>query len=106
MGSEAPILTNKAISAGEALSGGHQREYRCHIAVLSDDDGRFSVLVMNLPGAGSCGDSKQEAIANVREAVIGVIDSYIKDGLDIPWLDPSRYSVPEGAEQEWILVNA
>ncbi len=80
--------------------------YRCHLAITRDDDGRFSAVVLNLPGAGSCGDTKEEAVANAREAVLGVIQSYLEDGLPIPWLDSTKYAIEDGAEQKWILVNA
>jgi predicted RNase H-like HicB family nuclease len=78
--------------------------YRCHLAILREDDGTFSAVVLNLPGAGSCGDSEEDAVANTREAVAGVIESYLSDGQEIPWEDD--YSIPEGAKQKWILVDA
>lgn len=80
--------------------------YRCHLAISRDDDGRFSAVVLNLPGAGSCGDSKAEAIANAREAVLGIIESYREDQLDIPWQDSSNYDVEPGVDEEWILLDA
>ena len=81
------------------------KSYRCHPAVLADEDGGFSALVLNLPGAGSCGDSEDEAIANAREAVVGVIESYLDEKAEIPWLDAAEYQIPEGATQKWIVVN-
>lgn len=80
--------------------------YRCHVAILREEDGGFSVVCLNLPGAGSCGDTENEAIENAREAIAGVIESYVEDGLEIPWSDLSQYTVPEGAKQKWILVHA
>jgi len=80
------------------------RSYRCHLAILKDEDGRFSVIVLNLPGAGSCGDTEDEAVHNAREAVTGVIESYIEDGEEIPW--KTEYSIPEDSKLKWILVNA
>src|SRR5688500_15329283 len=79
------------------------QSYRCHLAIIREDNGTFSVIVLNLPGAGSCGDSEEEAVANAREAVVGVIESYLEDKEDINWLDDSQYQIPEGAKQKWIL---
>lgn len=79
--------------------------YRCHVALVSEDDGAYSAIVLNLPGAGSCGATKKEALDNVREAIIGVIESYIADDEDIPWADPACYSIPDDATEKWIIVN-
>lgn len=80
--------------------------YRCHLAISRDDDGRFSAVVLNLPGAGSCGDTEEEAIANALEAVLGIIESCREDGTAVPWQDPDEYDVEAGAERKWVLVNA
>lgn len=78
--------------------------YRCHLAIIRDEEGGFSVLVLNLPGCGSCGDSEDEALTNVREAVMGVVESYISSGQTIPW--QTEYEIPAGAKTRWILVDA
>ena len=78
--------------------------YRCHIRLIREDDGSFSAIVLNLPGAGSCGDTEEEALRNVREAILGVIESYIEAGDEIPWMSQDDYGIPEGAR--WIVVNA
>lgn len=82
------------------------KSYRCHLAILKEEDGGCSVLVLNLPGAGSCGDSEEQAIANVREAIAGVVASYLDEDEDVPWRDSTTYSIPAGAKQKWIRVNA
>lgn len=79
--------------------------YRCHILLTKDDDGGYSAVVLNLPGAGSCGDTEEEAIENVREAICGVVESYIADNEEIPWIDSLARSIPEHAKQLWILVH-
>ena len=78
--------------------------YRCLLAILREEEGDFSALVLNLPGAGSCGDTEAAAIANAREAVAGVLQSYIDSGEDIPWI--TDYKIPEGADLKWLVVNA
>jgi len=80
--------------------------YRCHVCITRDEEGVFSATVLNLPGCGSCGDTEQEAIQNVREAVLGVIASHIEAGEDIPWVNSMLSTIPEGARQRWIVVNA
>lgn len=81
------------------------KSYRCHVLLLKEDDGSYSALVLNLPGAGSCGDTEEEAMRNAREAVCGAIESYLDAGEEIPWLDSLTGDIPEGAKHKWILVN-
>jgi predicted RNase H-like HicB family nuclease len=78
--------------------------YRCHVAVIREDDGSFSTIVLNLPGAGSCGESEEIAFVNVREAIAEVAASYEDAGEEIPWA--TNYAIPEGVKTKWILVNA
>ncbi len=80
--------------------------YRCHICITRDEEGVFSAVVLNLPGCGSCGETEQEAIQNVREAALGVIESHIAAGEDIPWVNSMLSAIPEDARQRWIVVNA
>ena len=67
------------------------KAYRCHLAIVQDPEGGFSCIVLNLPGAGSCGESKEEVIASTREAVIAMIASYLEDRVAIPWVDLVSY---------------
>lgn len=80
--------------------------YRCHLAISRDDEGRFFGVVLNLPGAGSCGDTEEEAIANAREAVLGIIESYREDQREIPWKDSTHCGAEPGVQFQWITVNA
>jgi len=83
-----------------------QAAYRCHVCLIPEEDGQVSAIVLNLPGAGSCGATEEEAVANVEEAIRGIIESYERDGLSIPWQDSETDQIPEGARLKWILVNA
>jgi predicted RNase H-like HicB family nuclease len=83
-----------------------QNAYRCHVCLIPEEDGAWSAVVLNLPGAGSCGKSEEEALSNVREAILGVIQSYLADGEKIPWCDAMPADIPQGTKQTWILVNA
>jgi len=83
-----------------------QAAYRCHVCLIPEEDGTWSAIVLNLPGAASCGDSEEEALLNVREAIVGVVQSYLADGEAIPWCDTTADDIPQNAKQTWILVNA
>ncbi len=83
-----------------------QNAYRCHVCIIREDDGTISATVLNLPGAGSCGSTVEEALRNVEEAVCGVIESHRDAGEDIPWRDVEKCDIPAGATLKWILVNA
>jgi predicted RNase H-like HicB family nuclease len=82
------------------------KAYRCHVCLVREEDGSFSAIVLNLPGAGSCGDTEEEALQNVREAIHGLIESYSEAGQEIPWKNSTSDDIPNGAKQKWILVNA
>jgi predicted RNase H-like HicB family nuclease len=79
--------------------------YRCHICLIPEEDGEFSALVLNLPGAGSCGPTEAEAIQNVEESIRGLIEVYKDYGDPIPWKDSRAEEIPNGAKTKWILVN-
>ena len=81
------------------------RSYRCHIQLEKEEDGTYSAIALNLPGAGSCGDSADEAIANACEAIIGAIQSYLEAGDEIPWEDSLAADIPDSVEHKWILVH-
>ena len=49
---------NDAVKPTDVAEWTPDASYRCHIAIIPEDDGDFSVVVLNLPGAGSCGDTK------------------------------------------------
>ncbi len=68
-----------------------------YTAVLQrESDGGFSVYVPALPGCVSQGDSRDEALANIREA----IDLYVEDCLE------SGDPVPEETALEYVELVA
>jgi predicted RNase H-like HicB family nuclease len=79
--------------------------YRCTVCVFPEDDGTFSAVVLNLPGVGSCGDTEDDALANVREAITGAIKSYTAHGEVVPWTDEDRDGIPAAGRCIRILVN-
>jgi predicted RNase H-like HicB family nuclease len=48
------------------------------------DDGSISVWVPDLPGCSSTGDTKDEALANIAEAIGGHIDTLREHGEPVP----------------------
>jgi len=49
-----------------------------------EDDGGYSVWVPELPGCASQGDSYQEALSNIREAIEAYLEAHEKTGRAIP----------------------
>jgi predicted RNase H-like HicB family nuclease len=54
------------------------------VVVEHEEDGRYSVYVPDLPGCASMGDTYEEAISNVREAVACHLEGLRIDGLPVP----------------------
>ena len=79
------------------------KRYRI-LAAARKEDGTFVSYCLNLTGAVSCGDSLQEAVENLREAVAGCISSYLEAGKEIPWTEAPG-SKDEYDFAEWIDVD-
>lgn len=82
-----------------------QCAYRCHVCLVPEEDGQFSAIVLNLPGAASCGKTESEALANVEESICGLIEVYKETGDPIPWKDYRSEDIPSGTKTQWIMVN-
>jgi predicted RNase H-like HicB family nuclease len=48
------------------------------------EDGGYTVEVPSLPGCISEGDTVEEALENIRDAIKGYIESLEEDGLPVP----------------------
>jgi predicted RNase H-like HicB family nuclease len=59
------------------------REYTI-ILEPDPDEGGFTVLVPALPGCITEGDTREEAIANAKEAILLYLESLLADGEQIP----------------------
>jgi len=79
--------------------------YRCRLHIVREDDGTFSAVVLNLPGAGSCGDTEEEAVENAKEAIRGLVASYADAGESIPWKE-GECEAPATGKLKWIRVDA
>lgn len=49
-----------------------------HITIERDEDGRYVTECIDLPGCLSEGDSPEEALENISEAIIGCLKSRLK----------------------------
>lgn len=54
------------------------------VVLLAEEAGRYSALVPALPGAISWGDTVEDALANVTEAIEGLLEAMREDHDAIP----------------------
>jgi predicted RNase H-like HicB family nuclease len=54
------------------------------VIVYSGEDGYFVAECPSLPGCISQGETREEAIANIKEAIAGYIAALKEDGLSVP----------------------
>jgi len=66
---------------------------KVRIIVEQDEDGRFVATCPTLPGCISEGDTRESALANIRDAATGYIASLKKHGEPVP--PPIREEVLE-----------
>ena len=65
------------------------------VLLIPDETGGYTVEVPSLPGCVSQGDTYEEAIANIKEAIQGFIELLEEDGLSVPSEDVPRIVVTE-----------
>jgi predicted RNase H-like HicB family nuclease len=54
------------------------------VIIYSGDDGYFIAECPSLPGCISQGQTREEAVANIKEAIQGYIAALEEDGLPVP----------------------
>jgi len=59
-------------------------ERRFTIYLLPEPEGGFTVRVPALPPVVTYGETREEALANAREAIEAVLEVYREDGIEIP----------------------
>jgi predicted RNase H-like HicB family nuclease len=101
-------LENKAVTYKGKVDDWHSgKMYRVYLLITQDEEGTYSAVALNLPGAGSCGDTEAEAVENAKESVVGLLESYRDAGADVPWRDPLSTDIPtDGGTQRVVLVHA
>jgi antitoxin HicB len=71
-----------------------KREFE--VVLQPEDEGGFSVFVPGLPGCVSQGDTREEALAMIKEAIEGYLES----------LDAHGDPIPKPVEVERVTVSA
>jgi predicted RNase H-like HicB family nuclease len=105
----APVLleneSNSTSIVYELVEWTKESAYRCNVCLVPEEDGKFSAIVLNLPGAASSGKTESEALANVEESIRGLIEVYKEHHDPIPWKDYRSEDIPSGTKTQWIMVN-
>jgi len=57
---------------------------KVHIALQKDSEGGYVVRCLELPGAMSQGETREEAEANIRDAILTVLDMMREKGETLP----------------------
>jgi predicted RNase H-like HicB family nuclease len=52
--------------------------------VYTDENGEWCASVPSLPGCHSQGETREETIVNIRDAIQAYIEALIEDGLPVP----------------------
>jgi predicted RNase H-like HicB family nuclease len=79
--------------------------FRCQVHIRPEEEGGFSVYAATLPGAVSQGDTEAEALANITEALEGILLTYLEADRPIPWSERPR-PLEAGETQHWVEVHA
>lgn len=98
-----PEADQKAIEWKDLSESGST--YTCAVRI-AQEAGVFSVYAPRLPGTASQGATLEEAIENIKEALLGVIQIHEESGNPIPWLPPARDPIQQGEIERWITVHA
>lgn len=59
-------------------------QLRLTVITEREDDGRYSVYVPDLPGCASWGETRDEALVNIRDAIEVYVGGLKADGQSIP----------------------
>jgi predicted RNase H-like HicB family nuclease len=97
----APAKTIRA----ERLWKTHNRTYICHVWLCPEDEGGFSVFALRLPGVASQGQTVEEALANIADAVKVSIEQYLEQFGSIPWSDVNADWIPANGVERQVIVN-
>lgn len=70
------------------------RTYIFRIELEEEEDGRWSVWVPALPGCASWGNTKDEALENIQDAIKACLEVLLEEGRPIP-CEPEEVQVIE-----------
>ena len=57
---------------------------RFPVVLTVDEDGKFTAEVPIIPGCISAGDSREEALLNVKDAIVLCLESRAEEGWELP----------------------
>jgi predicted RNase H-like HicB family nuclease len=63
------------------------------VTMETDEDGYYVVECPSLPGCVSQGKTYEEALANIREAIGGILDLRRRKGLPVPAVEVSEVEI-------------
>ncbi|MGM0595136.1 MAG: type II toxin-antitoxin system HicB family antitoxin [Pseudomonadota bacterium] len=80
---------------------------RFTLALHSDDGVNYGVIVPDLPGCFSAGESFDEAIDNAREAIDAHVELLAEEGAELPQSKPISVhrQNPDLAEAVWAVID-
>ena len=79
-------------------------EYRCEIRLCGEPEGGYSVYAPELPGVVTEGETAEEAVRNVAEALRGTLRTYREDNQPIPWKKDGE-PLQQSETRRWIVVH-
>jgi len=59
------------------------RQYKRQVILYKDEDGYWIVECPSLKGCNSQGRTKEEALANIKEAIVGYVAALDEDGISV-----------------------
>jgi predicted RNase H-like HicB family nuclease len=59
-------------------------QYTRQVILYTDEDGYWVVECPSLKGCISQGKTKEEALSNIKEAIVGYVTALEEDGLSVP----------------------
>lgn len=77
------------------------------VVIHQEGESAYGVIVPDIPGCFSAGDTLEEALSNVREAIDLQLESFVEDDEDIPSASDmkSLSNDPEYSGGIWALVD-
>lgn len=81
-----------------------ERTYECEVRLVDEEEGGYSVYVPELPGVVSEGDTREETINNIREALSAALRVYHEAGQPVPW-DKTDKPLEASERRAWLTVD-
>ncbi len=98
------VLESSWIPDAEDVWFSPERAYGCAVRLVPEEVGGYSVYVPELPGVVSEGDTHDEAIANITEALGASLRAYHEAGQPIPW-DKADKPLESDERPAWVTVD-